>query len=666
MIGDKRWSQRSASSSRNVVPVVMGVCLLMILAWCVAMPPSHAISNAAPPLDTALITTHTGWGGWDGNSVIYATQYSPLTYLPAQSSHVAWENATNDSGLVPNALVVSEDGSSGESQDYDGYSYNALGYLQIQIGYTVAGASDQCEHDIPLKIPETIYDYTAFQSVTEAANGLPANNATAFSLGQVDDYWFGLNATTSTSVNTPDWSGLLGLGLAALGLTQGEISIPIAALSFYSALFGLYSPPVASHADTTTFSGPSGSMTQWAEIDNGTWGGVLNNVPCPTPGTDVFAQASTMQINIFTNALASVQSGFVSISAQNQMADPINTLCSQTTCSGSSLVYGATTAPLLYGLEPAVSIGGSVDMYPGGPAATGAQLTLQQSCGGGTPTDFIETIGGSGSWHFFADPGCTYSYTASYNGDWDGYSVSLFHSGAFGSGLTALSQAGTDHESLNIGVGGGEVNFVESGLASGTSWSVTFNGTTESQPVNTITFIVVNGSYSYTVGSKGGYTVSPSGGSVTVSGAAYSEPITFTALGPYTVTMSESGLPAKYSWSASVGSTGESGAAGTELEWTGLSGANSFGVNEVTVGETCPNGHITIEYYVPSPAAGTVTGPQHISVTFTYKTEVTKISCENPTGGPVQIGETGEIPTTVLSSGLRAATLAPLPRSTAR
>ena len=73
------------------------------------------------------------------------------------------------------------------------------------------------------------------------------------------------------------------------------------------------------------------------------------------------------------------------------------------------------------------------------------------------------------------------------------------------------------------------ITFTESGLPSGTSWSVTFNGTTESSTTDTMTFSVPNGTYSYSIGSVSGYTVSPSTGSITVNGKNVSQSITFTS-----------------------------------------------------------------------------------------------------------------------------------------
>ncbi len=73
------------------------------------------------------------------------------------------------------------------------------------------------------------------------------------------------------------------------------------------------------------------------------------------------------------------------------------------------------------------------------------------------------------------------------------------------------------------------VTFTESGLPSGTSWSVTFNGQTSSSTSTTVSFSAVDGTYSYTIGAVSGYTSSPSSGSVTVNGASAGVSVTFTA-----------------------------------------------------------------------------------------------------------------------------------------
>jgi hypothetical protein len=76
------------------------------------------------------------------------------------------------------------------------------------------------------------------------------------------------------------------------------------------------------------------------------------------------------------------------------------------------------------------------------------------------------------------------------------------------------------------------VTFTESDLASGTSWSVTFNGTLTSSSTSTIGFTAAGGTYSYIVGVVSNYRASPSSGVVTVNGAAGSQTITFTSTSP--------------------------------------------------------------------------------------------------------------------------------------
>jgi len=85
-----------------------------------------------------------------------------------------------------------------------------------------------------------------------------------------------------------------------------------------------------------------------------------------------------------------------------------------------------------------------------------------------------------------------------------------------------------------------DVTFVESGLASGTSWSVTFNGATQASTSASISFTVPNGIYAYSVSVPSGYT-SPStlSGTLTVDDANVIKNIVFTPISPpsYTLTM---------------------------------------------------------------------------------------------------------------------------------
>jgi hypothetical protein len=72
------------------------------------------------------------------------------------------------------------------------------------------------------------------------------------------------------------------------------------------------------------------------------------------------------------------------------------------------------------------------------------------------------------------------------------------------------------------------VTFTETGLPSGTSWSVTLNGVTKSSTTSTITFTEPNGTYSYTIGTVAKYGANPCSGSVTVNGGSVAATVKFT------------------------------------------------------------------------------------------------------------------------------------------
>jgi thermopsin len=62
------------------------------------------------------------------------------------------------------------------------------------------------------------------------------------------------------------------------------------------------------------------------------------------------------------------------------------------------------------------------------------------------------------------------------------------------------------------------VTFAESGLPSGTTWSVTLAGITLSSDTSSIRFYEPNGAYAYTVGALMGFDISPSSGAVILNG----------------------------------------------------------------------------------------------------------------------------------------------------
>jgi YVTN family beta-propeller protein len=125
------------------------------------------------------------------------------------------------------------------------------------------------------------------------------------------------------------------------------------------------------------------------------------------------------------------------------------------------------------------------------------------------------------------------------------------------------------------------VTFTESGLPSGTSWSVTLNGTTESSTTDTITFSVPNGTYSYTIATVNrDYAPSPSSGSITVNGANVNQAITFNLV-TYTVKFTESGLPSGTSWSIAFNGTTKTSIS-SSITFNASNGSYSFIVSNVS------------------------------------------------------------------------------------
>jgi hypothetical protein len=75
------------------------------------------------------------------------------------------------------------------------------------------------------------------------------------------------------------------------------------------------------------------------------------------------------------------------------------------------------------------------------------------------------------------------------------------------------------------------ITFTESGLATGTTWTVTIGTDTKTSTTTTIVFDEVNGTHAYTIGSVSGYSVGTASGSVDLTGAPQGVQVTFTANG---------------------------------------------------------------------------------------------------------------------------------------
>ncbi len=161
--------------------------------------------------------------------------------------------------------------------------------------------------------------------------------------------------------------------------------------------------------------------------------------------------------------------------------------------------------------------------------------------------------------------------------------------------------------------GGGDdydLTFDESGLATGTQWTVKVAGVSQSSTTDQITFTETAGTYSYTVEGIPGFSPTPSSGSETISDASKTVDVTYSVT-LYDVTFKPSGLTASHKWTVIMPS-GKAPAAG--------------GTTSIVFPE--PNG--TYAYtidppadYGASPAAGNVTvNGASVSVKITFTSTV--------------------------------------------
>ena len=188
------------------------------------------------------------------------------------------------------------------------------------------------------------------------------------------------------------------------------------------------------------------------------------------------------------------------------------------------------------------------------------------------------------------------------------------------------------------------VTFTESGLTTGTSWSVTLNSVTTPGTGNTIVFEEKNGTYSFTAGSVTGYTPSPSSGSITVSGPGAAQTITYTSSGGGGGSAGQT-----YSQAAATAAPTTSSVAGGPWTLEGGSGvqlSQSFPVNQTLLNESFDFGcQPTV-----LPGASTITSfPATTSPSSSGKSALWVIVFGNKTGYALEVAVLSGVATPVLT-----------------
>ncbi len=180
------------------------------------------------------------------------------------------------------------------------------------------------------------------------------------------------------------------------------------------------------------------------------------------------------------------------------------------------------------------------------------------------------------------------------------------------------------------------VTFTETGLPAGTTWQVTLGVTTLSTSGTTLIFTEANGTYPFTVGAISGFLASPASGSLTVSGSAQSQTVTFTSLiVTYTVTFVARGLSSGQTWSVTVSGAGTAPISGIAKgnAWINFTLANGVYV-WTTAG---PSGM----YATPSGGTITVSGSSMTAATVAWSSTSTTTSASSTYLSPLAYGLIG-------------------------
>ena len=181
--------------------------------------------------------------------------------------------------------------------------------------------------------------------------------------------------------------------------------------------------------------------------------------------------------------------------------------------------------------------------------------------------------------------------------------------------------------------GSATIAFIDSGLPSGTSWSVTVTGVgTKSSTSYKISFIVqMDTTYHYSVSSELGSVPSPSSGSVYSGPQCNIADVYITYSAPYTLTFLENSnfqLPSGTQWSATFNGKTQS-TTGTSTQFGAFDGTWSYSVGAY------PN-------YTQSPLSGSVAingGSKTIQVNFTADAVFNETGLPNGTDWSVDISK---------------------------
>ena len=440
-------------------------------------------------------SVHDWFMGYAGNASVYPTKDPTDYYAPAIQASSS-------------QVDLNQYCESGSSLRVDGVGLNDtvnvnIGKPSVEVNYqwlsggkqfaiffetSVTGGSTVLP---PLSVGGSWW-YVGMVATQVGFSGIPGD-ATDFVL---QDSYLGANMTTGNIGGTSQGNdGNLAEAIAA-GLDVASLVFPEWDLVIVPSAIMAHSVGAAGAANFgTQFSSQSTGtgntlLDQFGMVDNGTFypydSPQTTSLGGLTFGSNTYSEAIEWETQYNDVALDTV--GQISVNGWNYMFSRQDGYPAEYQCLGG-------TAGLSYPINPAISIGGYVNLSSGAPVS-GAIVELFEYDGSTATNIYNLKTDASGHWHFFAHPGDTYYYSVA----GDGLGNQLI---GIPSSETSTANTGAVVSPLHVTVSGKPMysaTFRESGIPSGYDWSVQLGTVAKSAPASdSITFSGLAGAYPFQV-----------------------------------------------------------------------------------------------------------------------------------------------------------------------
>ena len=447
-------------------------------------------------------------------------------------------------------------------------------------------------------VPSSVHPDIAY-AITFSESGLAANLSWAVLVGRVSESYFTDGGTDSLTFSEPTGSYSYSITPIA-GWQQSNLS--------YSGTVVVSGAPVTEPTAVYTPVTYAVTFSESGLPALQTWQVTVGGVPLALTTNGTTDSLSILEPNgTYAYSIADV-------SGWHQSTLPY---------SGSVLVNGApvTKATLVY-----VQVTYSVVFSESGLVSS---LVWQVTVNG--VLDMLATNGLTDTLTWTGLPNGTYAYSITDLSGWNESTLAY-------NGNVAVSGGTTTEPTLVYSKVTYTVTFTETGLPASENFQVTLGrevqGVTTDGGNDTLSFLVSNGTYAYTIADVSGWEQStlPYVGSVLVAGFAVSEPTLVYTQVTYSVIFTESGLPGGTNWSVTFAGIPQN-TTGTELTFTEPNGTYSYVLG-------------VVPGFSPSPGFGskTVNGANtSVGIAFTvvtYTVTFTESGLPGGTSWGVTIGVT--------------------------